>query len=58
MSRGSAVGVAIGYGLDDYWGRSSSPDRVKDWHLSILSSPALGSTQPPTEGSKAQGASS
>jgi hypothetical protein len=34
-SRGSAVGIAIGYGLDDRGGRGSSPGRVKNFHFSI-----------------------
>jgi hypothetical protein len=35
------------YGLDDQGGGSSSPGRVKNFHFSISSRPALGSTQPP-----------
>jgi hypothetical protein len=45
-SRGSSVGIATGYGLDDWGGGSSSPGRVKYFHFSISSKPALGSTQP------------
>jgi hypothetical protein len=41
------VGIATGYGLDARGGGSSSPGRVKNFHFSILSRPALGSTQPP-----------
>jgi hypothetical protein len=40
-SRDSSVGIATGYG------GCSSTDRVKNFHFSILSRPALGSTQPP-----------
>jgi hypothetical protein len=39
--------IATGYGLDDQGGGSSSPGRVKNFHFSISSRPALGSTQPP-----------
>jgi hypothetical protein len=39
-SRDSSVGIATGYGLDDQRGR------VKNFHFSISSRPALGSTQP------------
>jgi hypothetical protein len=45
-SRDSSVGIATGYGLDDR-GESSSPGRVKNFHFSISSRLALGSTQPP-----------
>jgi hypothetical protein len=47
MSRDSSVGIATGYGLDGQGGGSSSPGRVNNFHLSISSRPALGSTQPP-----------
>jgi hypothetical protein len=47
VSRDSSVGIATGYGLDDQGGESSSPGRVKIFHFSISSRPALGSTQPP-----------
>jgi hypothetical protein len=47
MSSDSSVGIATGYGLDDQGGGSSSPGRVKNFHFSIASRPALGSTQPP-----------
>jgi hypothetical protein len=47
MSRDSSVGIATSYGLDDQGGGSSSPGRVKNFHFSISSRPALGSTQPP-----------
>jgi hypothetical protein len=40
------VGIATGYGLNDR-ARSSSPDRIKNLHFSVLSKPALGSTQSP-----------
>jgi hypothetical protein len=46
-NRDSSVGTAIGYGLDDQGGRSSSPGRVNIFHFSISSRSALGSTQPP-----------
>jgi hypothetical protein len=49
MSRDSSVGIATGYGLDEKGGGSSSPGRVKNFHFSISSRPALGSTQPPTK---------
>jgi hypothetical protein len=45
----SSVGIATGYGLDDQGGGSSSPGRVNNFHFSISSRPALGSTQPPTK---------
>jgi hypothetical protein len=47
MSRDSSVGIATGYDVDDQGDGSSSPGRVKNFHLSISSRPALGSTQPP-----------
>jgi hypothetical protein len=48
VSRGSSVGIATGYRLDDQGeGGSSSPGRVKNLHFSISSRPALGSTKPP-----------
>jgi hypothetical protein len=46
-SRDSSVSIATGYGLDDEGGGTSSPGRVKIFHFSISSRPALGSTQPP-----------
>jgi hypothetical protein len=47
LSRDSSVGIATGYGLDDQGGGgSSSPCGVKNFHFSISSTPALGSTQP------------
>jgi hypothetical protein len=46
-SRDSSVGIATGYGLDGQRGGSSSPGRVKHFHFSISSIPALGSTEPP-----------
>jgi hypothetical protein len=59
--RDSIVGIATGYGLDDQGGGggSLSPGRVKKFHFSILSRPALGSIQPPIKwepGGKAAGA--
>jgi hypothetical protein len=50
VSRDSSVGIATGYGLDDQGGESSSPGRVKNFHFSISSRPALGSTQSPING--------
>jgi hypothetical protein len=47
LSRDSSVGIATGYGLDGQGDGNSSPSRVKNFHLSISSRPALGSTQPP-----------
>jgi hypothetical protein len=44
-----SIVIIIGYGLDDQGGGSSSPGRVKNFHSSISSRPALGSTQPPTK---------
>jgi hypothetical protein len=46
-SRESSVGIATGYGLDDQGGGSSSPGGVKNFHFSMSSRLALGSTQPP-----------
>jgi hypothetical protein len=54
-SRDSSVGIATGYGLDDQGGGSSSPGRVNNFHFSISSRPALGSTQPPIKWVKRQG---
>jgi hypothetical protein len=47
--RDSSVGIATDYGLDDQGGGggSSSPGMVKNFHFSVSSRPALGSTQPP-----------
>jgi hypothetical protein len=59
MSRDSSVGIASGYGLDELGGGgNSSPVGLKNFHFSILSRPALGSTQPPIKwipGLKRQG---
>jgi hypothetical protein len=41
-SRGSVVGIATGYGLDDRGGRTSRPGGVSNFHFSILSRPTLG----------------
>jgi hypothetical protein len=48
-SRDSVVGIATGYGLDDRGVGSSSPGRVKNFHFSMSSRPALGSTQLPIQ---------
>jgi hypothetical protein len=44
-SRGTTVGIATGYRLDGM-GWSSSPDRVKKCHVSILSRRVPELTQP------------
>jgi hypothetical protein len=44
VSRGSPVGIATGYGLDDEGVGVPSPGRVKNVNFSILSRLALGST--------------
>jgi hypothetical protein len=49
VSRDSVVGTATGYGLDDRGVEVPSPGRVKNFHFSMLSIPALGSTQPPIQ---------
>jgi hypothetical protein len=49
MSRGSAVGIVTGCGLDDRERRNSSPGKVKNFHLSISSEPAPRPTQPPIQ---------
>jgi hypothetical protein len=46
-SRDSSVFLATGYGLDNQGDGISSPSRVKNFHFSIWSRPALGSIQPP-----------
>jgi hypothetical protein len=46
MSRGSAVGIATGYRLNDWGGSSSSPGKVKNFHFYILSRLPLGSAKP------------
>jgi hypothetical protein len=53
LSRNCVVGIAIGYGLVDWGGRSSSPDRVKNFLFFTSSRPALGS--PMGNGGKAAG---
>jgi hypothetical protein len=45
----SAVDIATGYELDEKRGRSSSPDRFKNFLFSMSSRPVLGSTQPPNQ---------
>jgi hypothetical protein len=45
--RDSVVGIATGYGLDGRGVGVPSPGGVKNFHFSISSRPALGSTQPP-----------
>jgi hypothetical protein len=45
-SRESSVGIAAGYGLD---GLGSFPNRGKILLYSVISIPALGSTQPPIQ---------
>jgi hypothetical protein len=44
MIRGSVVGIATAYGPR---GRISSPSMIKNFHFSLSSRPALGSTLPP-----------
>jgi hypothetical protein len=63
LSRDSSVVLATGYGLEDQGDGSSSPSRVKNFHFSISSRPALGCSQPPIKrvpglfpGGKAEGA--
>jgi hypothetical protein len=43
----SIVGIAIGYGLDDQ--EVGVRVRVKNFHFSMWSRPALGPTQPPIQ---------
>jgi hypothetical protein len=45
LCHGSAVGIATGCRLDD--GLGTNPGRIKNFHVSILSGPPLGPTQPP-----------
>jgi hypothetical protein len=45
--RDSSVGIATGYGLDDQGDGRFESQMGKNFHLSISSRPALGSTQPP-----------
>jgi hypothetical protein len=49
MIRGSVVGIATGYGLDDRGVGVPSSGKVKNFLFSKLSRPALGSTQPPIQ---------
>jgi hypothetical protein len=46
LSRDSSVGIATGYGWTTRGNGGSSPDGIKNFHFSISSRPALGSTQP------------
>jgi hypothetical protein len=46
--RGGSLGIATAYGVEDR-GRSSIPGRVKNFHFSVSSSPALESTRPPIQ---------
>jgi hypothetical protein len=49
-SRGSSVGIATGYGLDDRWiDWSSSPGRGNNLIFSMSSKPVLVPTQPPNQ---------
>jgi hypothetical protein len=45
----SAVGIAYWLQAGRLRGRGSSPSRVKNFHFSMSSRPALGSTQPPIQ---------
>jgi hypothetical protein len=45
--RDSSVGIVSGYGLDDQGEREFESRKGKNFHFSISSRPALGSTQPP-----------
>jgi hypothetical protein len=48
-SRDSSVGIATGYGLDDWAVRVKNPGKDKNFIFSTSSRPALGSTQPPIQ---------
>jgi hypothetical protein len=50
----NAIGIVTGYGIDNQGARRSSSGRVKNFHFSISSRSALGSTQCPIQ--RAQGA--
>jgi hypothetical protein len=47
---GSSVGIATAYRLNDREVKSSNPCKVKNFHFSISSRPALGSTHHPIQG--------
>jgi hypothetical protein len=50
VSRGSVVGIATGYGLDDRGiGVKSTGKKVKNFLFSTSFRPALGPTQPPIQ---------
>jgi hypothetical protein len=49
VSSGSVVGIATGYGLDDRGVGVRVPVIVMNFHFSMSSRPALGSTQPPVQ---------
>jgi hypothetical protein len=46
MISGSAVGIVTAYGLEHRGVRVRVPGRIKNFHFSIPSRPALGFTQP------------
>jgi hypothetical protein len=58
MSRGSSVGKATGYGLDDWGVKSSSPGRVKNFHFSISSTDRLWGLAVIVSGYRSRGSSS
>jgi hypothetical protein len=49
MNHCIVVGIATSYRPDEQGGQSSTPDRVRNFHFSILSNAALGSTQLPIQ---------
>jgi hypothetical protein len=49
MGSGNAVGMVTVYGQEHRGVKSSSPGRIKNFHFSISSRPALGSSQPPIQ---------
>jgi hypothetical protein len=49
ISRGSSVGIATLYGLDDQGVGVSNPGTVKNFLFFTSSRPILGSTQPPIQ---------